>query len=144
MCTINCTKNLSDFAFISCFKHVNSNRWDSYYLGKLNVIAQKLDNFLIREKAFMLDVSLGSEYASIETFVLESIHPEVFRKISFLKGFSKFLENLPWRSPLEGGHRSKTELVHKCYSVKQLLLMYAKLLNGLSSYLEFFDTPIPP
>ena len=91
VCTINCNKNLSDFAFISCFKHVNSNRWDSYYLGKLNVIAQNLDNFLIREKAFILDVSLGSKYASTQTFVLESIHPDVFRKISFLKGFSKCL-----------------------------------------------------
>ena len=129
VCAINCTNIVRGFALIFCFKHFNRNRRFDSSLGKSNVITEKLNNFLIREKSFILGFWLGSEYSPAESSVFRSIHPEVFRKITFLEGFSKFLEKYNWRSPFWRSYRSKTGLFYRFYPVKQLLLIFFKLLH---------------
>ena len=63
---------------------------------------------------FILDFWLGSEYTYVESFIFRSIHPEVFQKIVFLNGFSKFLEKFPGRSTFQRSYRSKPGLPYGC------------------------------
>ena len=112
LCAISCINNWRIFAMIFCFKHFNSNRCFDSLLGKFNSIIGNLGNFLKRKKGFILEFWLGSEHTSAESFIFRSIHPEVFRKIAFLKGFLKFLEKLPWRSTFQRNYGPKTGLLH--------------------------------
>ena len=78
-----------------------------------------------KSKQFIFGFWQGSKYASAESPVFRSIHPEVFRKIAFLKGFSKFLEESLWLCPFRRSYRPKTGLFHRCCPVKQFLLMFS-------------------
>ena len=93
------------------------------FLWKFDSITGYLDKFLKREKGFILDFWLVSEYTKAESFIFRSIHPEVFQKIAFLKDFSKFLQKLHWRGVFQRSYRPKTGLLHGCYPVKQLFFM---------------------
>ena len=53
---INCTNNLRGFVLIFRIKYFNSNRYFDSALGKFNGITGNLDNFLTREKSFVLEV----------------------------------------------------------------------------------------
>ena len=59
------------------------------YLGNLSQLSEIWATFWKEKKGFILDFWLGSEYTNAESFIFRSIHPEVFQKIAFLKGFSK-------------------------------------------------------
>ena len=61
-----------------CFKHFNSKRCFDSFFGKFNAITGNLDKFLKREKGFILDFRLGSEYPYAESFIFRSIRPDVW------------------------------------------------------------------
>ena len=142
LCATSCTNNVRSFGLIFCFKHLYSNICFQSFLEKFNAFTWNLNKVLIREKSFVLDFWPGFEYASAESSVFRSIHPKLYRKIAFLKGFSKFLERFPWWS-----------LFRKSYKPKQDSFMGVTLwssffwcfLNSyIKDYLEFFDTFAPP
>ena len=97
--------------------------------------------FWKQEKGFILDFWLGSEYTYAVSFIFRSIHPELFRKIAFLKGFSRFLETFPWRRTSQRSYMPKTRLLHGCYPVKQLFWCF--LNSCIKDYKEFFNTLVP-
>ena len=87
-CAINCTNNLRGFAFIFCFKHLNSNRYFDASLRELHVVNGNLDNFLTREKSFILDFSTVSEHISAESSVCNQTYSSRgISKDSFSKSF---------------------------------------------------------
>ena len=81
------------------------------FFGKFNVITGNLDKFLTRlHPRFLTGFWIGC---------IQKFHPQVFQKI----GLVKFLEKCPWRSSFQKGYRSNIGLFHRCYPVKQLLLI---------------------
>ena len=100
------------FALIFCFKYFNTNRCFDSFFGKFNVITGNLDKFLTRlHPRFLTGFWIGC---------IQKFHPQVFQKI----GLVKFLEKCPWRSSFQKGYRSNIGLFHRCYPVKQLLLIF--------------------
>ena len=70
---------------VCCVPSVASTTW-----GVLQIqLSEIWATFWKEKKGFILDFWLGSEYTNAESFIFRSIHPEVFQKIAFLKGFSK-------------------------------------------------------
>ena len=80
VCAINCTNNLKGFAFIFCFKRLSSNRCFVSSLGEFNVISGNLNNFLTREKSFILCFYRFSEYISAESSVSEVFTERYFER----------------------------------------------------------------
>ena len=64
-------------------------------------------SFWEEKKSFILEFWLGSEYTYAESSIFRSIHPEVFWKIAFLEGFSKFPETFPWWRTFQISYRPK-------------------------------------
>ena len=80
------TNNFKVFALIFCFKHLNSNRCFDSSREEFNVITGNSDNFLTREKSFILDFWLVSECISAKYFEWEATLKGFFSK-SFSKNF---------------------------------------------------------
>ena len=115
---------LSSRFLVCCVPSVASTTWGVLqWFSVLNISIAT--DVLIRKKGFILEFWLGSEHTSAESFIFRSIHPEVFRKIAFLKGFLKFLEKLPWSSTFQRSCGPKAGLLHGCYPVKQLFLTFS-------------------
>ena len=75
VCSIKvCINNFRVFALIFCFKRLNSNRCFDSSREEFNVITGNSDNFLTREKSFILDFWLVSECIYAEAYVFRSIY----------------------------------------------------------------------
>ena len=105
-------QQLARFCIDFLFKYFLSNRFFLFFPSKCKVITRNLDKFLKRGNSSIIDLWLYSEYTSPKS--------SVFQK---MKGFSKFLEK--FRSPFQRSYSSKTVLLHGCYLVKQLLLIFS-------------------
>ena len=140
-CAISFINNLKGFAIIFCFKISIATDALILSLQYLMQLPEIWTSFWKEKKSFILDFCLGSEYTYAESFISRRIHAEVFRKIAFLKGFSKFLEKFLWQSTFQRSYKQNK-------TPTWVLPCEAAFLCFLKSYikdcLEFFNTPVNP
>ena len=96
---------------VFCFIHFNSNRCFRSFLGKFNTITGNSGKFLEKEKNFILDFQLGSEYPYAESCIFRSIYPDGISKDTFSQRFFKI-------STFQRSYRPKTRLLRGCYTLQ--------------------------
>ena len=120
LCTSSGINNLRSFPMIFCFGHFNSNRCFGSFFGKFNTINGNLGKFLNREKRLYPRFLIGSWIHLCGAIYIQKDSSKSIPKDTFSERFFKIAK----KSFLDGV-LFKEVLLHGCYPVKQLFMMFS-------------------